>query len=314
MKAKSKKILQFRIELDGIKPAIWRRVLVRHDTNLRTFALALLLATGWKNSHLHEFIIDDKHYGIMDESAQDMLAEMPMEDETEYEIRDFSEKKLKKFVFLYDFGDGWEHDVVFERAYAAESNVFYPNCIEGARNCPPEDCGGTGGYYELAEKLKNPDDDEYERLLGWLGGRYDTEFFNTDVINSTIKKIDAYERFGFEGDESAWNDISGDELVNCGIGPAPDEKNRKNIRPESAGKLKAPKKTKAKKKASDPFAVWNNMSKEHKKIIVDSIYCGKCADITTVKDCIIYPAGKSLVISGKCLKCGNKVARVLEGE
>jgi hypothetical protein len=211
------KILQFKIVLGDIEPVIWRRIQVNDEMNLRTFAVSLILAMGWKNSHLHEFIIDGKHYGMM---TEDRLDDMPMKDETKYKLRDFSKDQLGKFIFLYDFGDGWKHDVVFEDALEPEAHAFYPRCIAGARNCPPEDCGGISGYYDLAKKLKNPDPEEYEGLIEWLGGKYDTEFFNLNVINSTLKKTTAYEKYGFEHDESAGDTIFEDEDVNCGIGTA----------------------------------------------------------------------------------------------
>jgi len=313
-KYKPKRILQFKIALKGIEPAIWRRIRVGDDMNLRTFAVALLLAMGWKNSHLHEFVIGGKHYGMMTEEAEDMLDEMPMEDETKYGLKDLSEKHLKKFVFLYDFGDGWQHDVVFEGVFQPEPRVFYPGCIDGARNCPPEDCGGTGGYRELAEKLKKPDDEEYEELIEWLGGKYDTEFFDLSVINSTLKKTDAYERYGFEHDESAGDVIFEDEYVNCGIGTAVAGKFHENKTGVSSKKRRSGKRTAKKKQASNPMSIWDNLKEGHKRLILDSVYCVKCTGATTIKDYTFHPEGKCLVIRGKCLKCGHEAARVLEGE
>ena len=129
-------ILQFKIILRDIEPAIWRRVQVQDEIGMRTFAVSLLLAMGWKNSHLHEFIIGGKHYGMMTDEALDMIEDMPLEDEMCYKLKDFSEEQLKKFTFLYDFGDSWEHDVVFEGVVTPEAGVFYPRCTAGARELP----------------------------------------------------------------------------------------------------------------------------------------------------------------------------------
>jgi|GEM_PF-561988 len=308
-----KSIMQFKVVLGGIEPDIWRRILVNGEINLRTFAVSIILGMGWKNSHLHEFIIEGKHYGIMDDDAIDMLDELPMEDEIKYKIKDFSKEQLKSFVFSYDFGDGWEHDVIFEGFFELEDGVSYPLCIAGARNCPPEDCGGIGGYYDLIEKLKNPDDEEYEGLVEWLGGKYDPDFFDADVINATLKNTDAYERYGFEGDESA-GDIIDDEYINCGIGTAAAGKVQKNKTTASPKKRRAGKQTTGKKPVSGSMDIWNNIQDKHKKFILESVYCVKCMDVTTIKDYTFHPEDGCLVIRGKCSKCGHEVARVLEGK
>jgi hypothetical protein len=48
-------------------------------------------------------------------------------------------------VYLYDFGDGWEHKVELEKILPREAGVRYPICLGGERVCPPEDCGGIPG-------------------------------------------------------------------------------------------------------------------------------------------------------------------------
>lgn len=304
-------ILQFKVLLKHIKPAIWRRIQVSDDITLRTFAVSLILAMGWKNSHLHEFIIDGKHYGMMTEEAEDMLDEMPLEDETRYDLKSFTEEQLKQFIFLYDFGDGWKHEVEFEAVLAPEPRIFYPRCIDGKRNCPPEDCGGIGGYDDLVEKLKNPEDEEYEGLLEWLGGKYDPEFFDLDIINSTLKHTDAYERYGFDNDEKALDHIP-DDYKNCGIGTAED----KIAKPVKKPASKTKRKTASRRETTtpNPMLIWDNMNNELQKLILDNVYCTNCSDMTTIKDFTFQPTGKSLVLKGLCAKCGHKVARVLEGE
>lgn len=216
-----KRILQFKVVLEGIEPVIWRLVQASDEMNMRTFAVSLILAMGWQNSHLHEFIIAGRHYGLTGDDYDYMDESLVPEDETRYRLKDFSEDQLRKFKFLYDFGDGWEHDVSLEAVILKpDAGAGFPRVVDGARNCPPEDCGGIRGYCDLAEKLKKPDDEEYAGFIEWLGGKYDTEFFNLNVINSTLKKTDAYEKYGFEGDESAGETIFEDEDINCGIGTA----------------------------------------------------------------------------------------------
>lgn len=231
-KERPKRILQFKIVLGGIEPAIWRSIQVSNEMNMRTFAVSLLLAMGWQNSHLHEFIIAGIHYGLTGDDYDYIDESLVPEDETLYRLKDFSEDQLRKFKFLYDFGDGWKHDVSLEVVILKPDAVAkFPRVVDGARNCPPEDCGGISGYYDLAEKLKTPDAEDYEGLITWLGGKYDTDFFDLNVINTTLKKTVAYEKYGFEHDESAGDILFEDEYINCGIGLAKPRKTKKNKTP-----------------------------------------------------------------------------------
>ena len=52
--------------------------------------------------------------------------------------------------------------------------------------CPPEDCGGVWGYAEMLEILKQPDHEEYESNLEWLGDEFDPEYFNKDEVNKWL--------------------------------------------------------------------------------------------------------------------------------
>ena len=216
------KILQFYITLNGAEPKIWRRIEVEENTGLRTFAVSIILAMGWKNSHLHEFIIAGKHYGLTGDDFDSIDESMVPQDETKFRLKDFRRVQLKKFKFMYDFGDGWKHDVSLEHAHEPEAGAFYPRCIAGGRNCPPEDCGGIGGYEDLVEKLKDQGNEEYEGLIQWLGGKYDPEFFNAELVSREMSKTDAYEMYGFEGDKSAGEIVLENDYKNCGIGTTED--------------------------------------------------------------------------------------------
>ncbi len=171
------KIYQFKIILKHIKPEIWRRIQVKSDINLAEFHLFLNEAMGWYNSHLHQFIIEDNYYGMCDD---DLVFELDYEikDEEDYEIKDVITKEKQKILYEYDFGDGWEHEVVLEKILDLEDGIEYPRCIAGEKACPPEDCGSYSGYENICELMKNSDDSEYEEMIEWLGGIYDPEEFD----------------------------------------------------------------------------------------------------------------------------------------
>ena len=52
--------------------------------------------------------------------------------------------------------------------------------------CPPEDCGGVWGYYDLIKILKNPRHKEHAEMLEWLciddPKEFDPEHFNKDEV------------------------------------------------------------------------------------------------------------------------------------
>jgi len=79
--------------------------------------------------------------------------------ETEAFLHQYFPSPYRKALHEYDFGDGWEHEVLFEKTLIAEGPIEgYPVCLKGCRACPPEDIGGVGGYEELVKAVTNPDD------------------------------------------------------------------------------------------------------------------------------------------------------------
>ena len=97
-----------------------------------------------------------------------------------------------KFQYEYDFGDSWEHLILVEGLLLLEEPAKLPACIGGQRACPPEDCGGAGGYQEMLDALQNPRDPRNEEFRLWLGTRtWDAEAFDLDQVNETLAKATA---------------------------------------------------------------------------------------------------------------------------
>jgi Plasmid pRiA4b ORF-3-like protein len=64
-------------------------------------------------------------------------------------------------------------------------------CIAGARNGPPEDCGGIPGYYKmrsLKQDAQSADSEEDAEMLEWLGD-WDPEYFQLGEINQALGRI-----------------------------------------------------------------------------------------------------------------------------
>jgi hypothetical protein len=167
-------VYQLEVTLAGIKPRVWRRVLVDGGSTLDQVHEVIQAAFGWWNYHLHEFDIDGKPYGVPD---PDDDWGNPTIDEVFIRL-DTVATEGSSFRYTYDFGDGWEHRVVVEKVVPGTSEMSLPNCIGGRRACPPEDCGGPWGYRELVAILADPAHPEHRARVEWLGRPFDPEAFD----------------------------------------------------------------------------------------------------------------------------------------
>jgi hypothetical protein len=155
-------LFELDVRLREIEPPIWRTVEVPGAWSLEDVHLALQVAMGWTNSHLHQFKIGDRVYGMVD---VDDSGDLEIEDEREYRLQDLVQDG-GSFVYEYDFGDSWDHDVTVKKVTTV-AKPPRPRCVAGARACPPEDCGGSGGYENLLEALADPEHEEHDSLVTW---------------------------------------------------------------------------------------------------------------------------------------------------
>lgn len=184
-RAKTEQVLQLKITLAGSKPAIWRRVQVRESMHLGDLHRVIQIAMGWQDCHLHLFQVGDRSFSLFSES-DDAPAEE--EDSRTVSLRSLGlARKGQRFMYIYDFGDDWMHQIEVEGAQAADPNVFYPVCISGEKACPPEDCSGIFGYYDLLEAVKNPRHPEYKEMRQWLGRSFDPELFDLNAVNQRLR-------------------------------------------------------------------------------------------------------------------------------
>lgn len=180
-------IYQTKVTLRHIRPPIWRRIQVRSNVTLQKFHRILQDVMGWYDSHLHQFTIDGVYYAERD-PERDSFGPPQRSDRTA-RLGDVISGLKMEFIYEYDFGDGWEHEILVEKILPPEDGVRYPVCIAGARACPPEDCGGPWGYAGLLEAIRNPNHKEHKELLEWLGRRFDPEAFDLEGINRALRTI-----------------------------------------------------------------------------------------------------------------------------
>jgi hypothetical protein len=163
-------VYQFKITLRDITPQVWRLIQVPSSYSFRDLHVAIQDAMGWTDSHLHMFRVrfmnkrKAVNIGIPDENFDDIEIfagwEIPL-------FRHFWKPGIQG-IYEYNFGDCWEHDVLLEGVLIPEAGVKYPRCLAGENACPPEDCGGVGGYYDLLEIIRDPSHEEYKETLIWL--------------------------------------------------------------------------------------------------------------------------------------------------
>ncbi|WP_088655827.1 plasmid pRiA4b ORF-3 family protein [Geofilum rhodophaeum] len=179
-----KKVFQIQISLKGVKPRVWRRVLVPSDVLLSDFHRIIQMSMGWTDTHLHQFYIKGLLYGS---PMEDDLDDFGVEDYTGLKLNAFLKKEKDKLQYDYDFGDNWEHTVVLEKILPFDDKLQYPVCVAGRMSCPPEDCGGAWGYMDMLEVLKQPEHEEYKSYMEWMGGPFDPKEFDKGLVNKALR-------------------------------------------------------------------------------------------------------------------------------
>lgn len=178
----AKDIYQLKITLRELDPPVWRRLLVPADTTLGDLNFILQAAMGWTNSHLHQFTIADVDYSDPRFELDDA------EDEFGATLAEVAPREQLRFMFRYDFGDGWDHEVAIEKILPPETGKRLPCCVAGERACPPEDCGGVWGYQEFLKAIRDPKHEEHDAMLEWFGGAFDPDAFDVATLNKRLPK------------------------------------------------------------------------------------------------------------------------------
>lgn len=178
-------VLQLKVTLDNFEPPILRRFLIRANAKLSKLHQVLQEVMGWEDYHLHQFEIGRwKKYGPPEaESGENET------DESTVALCDVVREGMR-FRYRYDFGDSWSHTIEVERAVRPEKGRRYPVCVEGARACPPEDCGGVYGYEDFLAAVMDPNNERHEELLDWIGDEpWDPELFDLEHVNRRLKRL-----------------------------------------------------------------------------------------------------------------------------
>jgi hypothetical protein len=174
--------IKMKVKLAGVKPEIWRSFVVESSLSLEDLHNVLQIVMGWGNSHLYVFNIYEREYGIPSDDDFSDVAEAK-----KVTLAKLGLQEKDTFGYTYDFGDDWVHTIKVEKILPGESPDGSPYCVEGARNCPPEDCGSIPGYEDIVAAMKNKKSNEAKEFIEWLGEPYNPEYFDVEAINKRLK-------------------------------------------------------------------------------------------------------------------------------
>lgn len=209
------KLYQLRVTLLGTKPPIWRRLLVPGDLRLDQLHEVIQIAMPWTNSHLHQFIAKAAYKPTREEVDKRAREEDwydaawadglryishpsfeldSAEDETELRLDQLAPERRTKFVYEYDKGDSWQHQILVEKIIDSDpGTTSHPHCLDGALACPPDDCGGIWGYYDMLDAIRNDEHEAHDDMLEWLGiddpDEFDPGLFDIDAVNRELGEM-----------------------------------------------------------------------------------------------------------------------------
>ena len=175
---------QIKVELVGVRPSVWRRLLLSPEITLGKLHRVLQIVMGWQDSHAHSFVHDGKTYS-------DLRLELDSNvmDERRVSLGEILTEPGRCLIYEYDFGDDWTHELLCEGFVESDAETTYAICTDGARACPPEDCGGPVGYADLLQVLNNPKHKGYREMRDWLGSDFDPEAFDCGEMNKRLTQM-----------------------------------------------------------------------------------------------------------------------------
>jgi hypothetical protein len=140
---------------------------------------------------MHEFHVKDMLIGDPEQLYElGLELETPIIDEADLTLADLKLRVGAKFEYVYDLGDYWQHEILFEKKLERERGTHYPICIKAVKAGPPEDVGGIWGYYTMLEALDNPEHPSHEHFSEWLSGEgWDPDEVSLETINGRLKNL-----------------------------------------------------------------------------------------------------------------------------
>lgn len=186
--------LTVRVDLDGARPPIWRRLVLAGDLTLDRLHEVLQAAMGWTDSHLHQFKMGPVAKDLRMEPFLTDFAESEGDEglhEREVRLDEVVAEPGHRLFYEYDFGDGWDHTIKVEAVDLLDPDAPPARCTGGKRACPPEDVGGVGGYEDLVEALAgaDPHDEWLQERIAWLPPDFDPAAFDPAEADDAVRRV-----------------------------------------------------------------------------------------------------------------------------
>lgn len=186
---KTHRIVRLKMNLDWIKPSIWRRIEVPADAPLTLLHEAVQAAMLFEDYHLFAFETGPRRhetrYAIPDPDGDFT----PTMDARRVRLAELVDAGIERFTYTYDFGDDWRHTIVVEAIAQADPSLRYPSFLKGANRAPPEDVGGLPGFEHFLAAMADPSHPEHGELTSWYGRPFDPKDISEDEINRRMVKL-----------------------------------------------------------------------------------------------------------------------------
>jgi hypothetical protein len=182
-------IARLKITLDHVEPAVMRRLEVPFDIKLSDLHLVIQAAMPWRNYHLYEFRARNHRWGLPapDFDWPDMPRVLAAKGTSLAEL--IAITAAKTFIYVYDFGDDWQHKVKIEKTCEPAPGVAYPRLTEAGGRCPPEDVGGPWGYAGYLEAIADPNHERHAEMVEWRGAHFDPTVIDVAGIEKGLAKL-----------------------------------------------------------------------------------------------------------------------------
>ncbi len=172
-------VYRLHVWIRQISPMIWRRLLVRSDSTIADLHYTLQIAFGWSDGHLNRFHIHGQDYGVYHDGGISFSSSADR-----VRLCDFKFRKNERFLYEYDFGDCWQHEVRVETFSIPDNNRHYPYCVNGKRRAPPEDCGGPLAFMAQQDEIPLRVQDLIDEI------RIDLETNDLESIRDRIEDVE----------------------------------------------------------------------------------------------------------------------------
>jgi len=172
-------VYELKVTLVHSRPPIWRRFQVESAVTLQKMHLILQIVMGWTDSHMHGFRVPQPGQ----RGARRRFLPIEDADEKATRLANLLRRPKDRLVYEYDFGDGWEHELVLEAVVPRSATARYPIVLAGRGACPPDDVGGIPGYCHFLEAIKDPKHPDHEDMVEWGGENFDPGRFDVQAVN-----------------------------------------------------------------------------------------------------------------------------------